>query len=412
MSQTLPFWLDPRPAARIDLPLSGALTDLARPGALTCEILGVEAARRHYDAWIDLTKRALEPNVFFEPAFALAAAQHFAIARKPRFLMVWRQKAGVRQLVGLSPVLLPRRGLPGRASLWRHDQSSSAVPLLDAAIAPAVFTAMLSAIAKEAQHVSALLIPRLPLHGAAAQVLRAAATGSGRELRLYDEHQRAVFTRESSDPEQAVAGLSAKKHKELRRQWRRLAEGAELRITSARTPAEVRQAAEEFLALEARGWKGRAGTALLGDPGLATFTRTALRALAAEGKCRIDLLLRAGVPIAAAVVLTSGGRAFYWKTAYDEAYAEFSTGVQLSIETTRLQIAESGVDLTDSGAIENHPMIDRLWRGRIDIGDALIAVEGKRSVSFDAVAAREAATRSLKSRAKKALHALKGGKWS
>ena len=415
MSLSLPFWLDGRAdtaAARAPAtPLAGELTDLSRPGAITAEIVPAETARQHIGAWLDLISRALEPNVFFEPAFVLCAAQHFAMARKPRFILVWQGRPGGR-LIGLAPVLLPRRGLPGRASLWRHEQSSSAVPLLDRAAAAAAFTAMLGALAREAPHVSALLMPRLASQGETAGVLRGVAARSGRELRFYDAHQRAVFIPQTRAADEAVAGLSAKKQKELRRQARRLAEGGALSLVSARTPADVRRAAEEFLALEALGWKGRSGTALLADPGYAAFTRATLRSLAAEGKCRIDLLMRGDTPAAAAVVLTSGGRSFYWKTAYDETLKDFSPGVQLSIETTRLQGADSGVEMTDSGAIENHPMIDHLWRGRIEIADALISVGAARSVGFGTVAAREAAGRSLKTGVKKALHRLKGGKWS
>ena len=64
-----------------------------------------------------------------------------------------------------------------------------------------------------------------------------------------------------------------------------------------------------------------------------------------------------------ALVLRSGDRAFYWKTAYDEAYAEYSPGVQLTLELSRAQQRDQRSSLTDSCAIEGHPMIDRLWTG-------------------------------------------------
>ena len=53
-------------------------------------------------------------------------------------------------------------------------------------------------------------------------------------------------------------------HKELRRCWRRLSETGAVLLTTATEPAAVAAAIEDFLTLEASGWKGRAGTAAAG----------------------------------------------------------------------------------------------------------------------------------------------------
>jgi hypothetical protein len=72
-----------------------------------------------------------------------------------------------------------------------------------------------------------------------------------------------------------------------------------------------------------------------------------------------------GAPVAAGLVLTTGGRAFYWKTAYDEAHADASPGVQLTLAHSRRLADAPGLTLADSCAVEDHPMIGRVW------GDAL-----------------------------------------
>ena len=211
-------------------------------------------------------------------------------------------------------------------------------------------------------------------------------------------------------PKGADLALSPKKAKELRRQWRRLAGEGDLRVTSATTPAQVRDALEAFLAIEARGWKGAKGTALLNDPGLTAFTRAALRGMALEGKCAIHLLARHGQPIAGAIVLAAHGRAFYWKTTFDEAYAAFSPGVLLSAEVSRLQLERGDVELTDSGAIENHPMIDHLWAERLEVADLMMEV--RPGGAFAALAARENLMRGLKRRAKAAVARVRAAKRS
>jgi hypothetical protein len=99
-----------------------------------------------------------------------------------------------------------------------------------------------------------------------------------------------------------------------------------------------------------------------------------LIAFSERGSARIARLDRGGRTIAAGVVLRAGSRAYYWKTAYDERLAEFSPGVQLTIEMSRSLGADAAIALTDSCAIPDHPMINRLWPGRLDLVDAAIAL--------------------------------------
>ncbi len=135
----------------------------------------------------------------------------------------------------------------------------------------------------------------------------------------------------------------------------------------------MRVATERFLDLEARGWKGAKGTALLQDSGLAAFARTMTRLMARQGKCRVDSLELDGRAVAMAIVLRSGDRAYFWKTAYDETLASRSPGKQLALALTERLAADPTVALTDSCAVQDHPMIDRLWPDRMVVGDVLIA---------------------------------------
>ena len=129
--------------------------------------------------------------------------------------------------------------------------------------------------------------------------------------------------------------LGAKKLKELRRQRHRLAEHGAVRFEVARTPEDVASAIETFLTLEASGWKGRRGTALVQDDGDASFVRRATVALAETRQCEIVSLRAGDTPVAAAIVLRHQDRAFYFKLGIDERFAKFSPGVQLTLDLTR-----------------------------------------------------------------------------
>ena len=67
--------------------------------------------------------------------------------------------------------------------------------------------------------------------------------------------------------------IGKKRHKEFKRLRRRLAEAGPVAFEIARSPGTVTAALQDFLALEAKGWKGAAGTALIQNPAAATFCR-------------------------------------------------------------------------------------------------------------------------------------------
>ncbi len=127
-----------------------------------------------------------------------------------------------------------------------------------------------------------------------------------------------------------------------------------------------------FLKLEASGWKGKRGTALIQDDGDAGFIRRATPALAETGQCEIVTLYAGDAPVAAGIVLRHQDRAFFFKLGIDERFAKFSPGVQLTLELTRHLCADPAIATADSTASADHPMINPIWRGRFAIGDVLI----------------------------------------
>ena len=106
--------------------------------------------------------------------------------------------------------------------------------------------------------------------------------------------------------------------------------------------------------------------------------------LAAEGRCRIDSLELDGQPIAMGVTIISGRTAALWKIAYDETQAAASPGVQFVLEYTRRQVEDDAIDVTDSCAIPDHPMIDRIWPERLAIADLFIATQASDAAAFKA----------------------------
>ncbi len=371
------------------------------PG-LSVEPLDPDAAAEHRDAWVDLMGRALESNAFLDPDFVLPAARHLGAVRRPIVVLVWAEGAGsARDLVAVCPVVAPPDPVRALASVWMHDLSTLGVPLLDRGRAGEALRALLRWAARGLPGARGLVIPSLPADGPTAALLREVAGEAGLAVAELDRWERAVLRRGSAAA--GLPALSPKGAKEVRRQGRRLAETGTVGSATAREGDALGDAVERFLSLEARGWKGDAGTALLASPGRTAFARAVTRRLGARALCRVDSLLLDGEPIAIALILRAGDTEFLWKIAYREDVARLSPGVQLVLRITEAQRGDGGAALTDSCAVPGHPMIDRLWRDRLALCD--LAVATRPGPGFRMAVAAERMGRRIRSTAKRAVQA-------
>jgi len=120
----------------------------------------------------------------------------------------------------------------------------------------------------------------------------------------------------------------------------------ELRFEDAAELATWLEAWEEFLALEAQGWKGEGQGAIAGDEKLAAFYRRVLEEAHRQGKLRLYLLRLDGRLIGANLVIVEGTTAYGWKTAYAPELAKYSPGNVLQRKVIQA-LAEEGVERLD-----------------------------------------------------------------
>jgi CelD/BcsL family acetyltransferase involved in cellulose biosynthesis len=351
--------------------------------------------------WQSLAARALEPNVFYEPAFALAAAPVFGGGVGAG--LVW-SRASPSRLLGFFPARIERRrygiALPVMVG-WTHPYGPLGTPLIDRDAGAAVPSAWLDHLASRPDLPRLLLMPYLPVTGPAARAFDAALARRDGSSIMLARHQRALLAPSGTREKYLDNALGGKKRKELRRQRKRLAEAGALESSVAREPGHVTAALSEFLALEAAGWKGRAGTAARADDRIRVFMENAVTGLARESKAQIDRLYAGAAPIAAIVTLRSASTAWCWKITYDEAFGRFSPGVQLLLEVTQGLLDDRSVACADSCATAGHPMIDHIWRERVGLADRLMRLGPQRPLAFAAACtlerARRAAIAGLKS---------------
>jgi CelD/BcsL family acetyltransferase involved in cellulose biosynthesis len=339
----------------------------AAPALLTRSIVELLPLSDICDVYRSLAGSTVADNVFLHPAFLLEAAEAFGGHVELLACLVPGGRA-----VAAMPVVSARIGrLAPALSFFVHDYAPLGAPLAAREVPDAVRRLVEGAV-EAAGPGCAVLFPHLPAGGAMAASIREAASAVGREAIRLDCHERAMLDRrvDGMDPRRS---LPQRRRKEYGRQMRRLHETAPVRVEIAAMPGDIARAFEEFLALEAAGWKGRRGTAMRDLPKIAAFARAAVTGLARDGACRILTLRAGGTAVAMLVVFVAGGTATTWKIAHDEAFARFSPGAQLMLEAPPLLFADPAVERIDSLAAPNHPMIDHLWRGRMPLETLVLA---------------------------------------
>lgn len=320
-------------------------------------------------ALANLVGRAAEPNPFLHPAF-LAAAATAPIPGPIVLLLAWHGAGrtpdallgawAFRQL--RSPMRLWSASIEARV----HDFAFLATPLVDATAVAPVIPAMLDAIRASG------LPNRISLslagdEGPVMDGLRAVLDERQTPMMVMATYRRALARRD--DP--AACTPSASSRKKLRQYRRRLAEQGEVATTRHTTPAEVTAALEEFLALEAAGWKGRAGTAVLNDAADTGFVRAAFPRMAETGDARIEVLRLDGKPAAIQILARAGRGFFTWKIAYDEALRDYSPGVLLVEDYTAALLADPSVAFLDSCSHDDTGFMASLWKDRQAIADVV-----------------------------------------
>jgi len=359
--------------------------------------------------WLALSDRSIEPNGYYLPPWELAVDAHVSGRTGASALLARSDAApdGASRLIGLMPVISMMRAynIPLPALVSAHPYGTLCTPPLDRDRAHDAATGLLRAARDAGAH--ALILRDVPLDGATMKTL-------GEVLRQDDLHPRVLqsqlracldATRDADDLLRDALG--PKKLKELRRQRHRLAEHGAVRFDVARTREEVAAALEIFLRLEASGWKGKRGTALIQHEGDAAFIRRAAPALAETGQCEIVTLFAGTTPVAAGLVLRHQHRAFFFKLGIDEDFAKASPGVQLTIDLTRHLCADPAIATADSTASADHPMINPIWRGRFAIGDVLIPLR-RNDPAVPLIHAAMMLRHGLRELARRAVHVIRG----
>jgi CelD/BcsL family acetyltransferase involved in cellulose biosynthesis len=267
------------------------------------------------DRWGPLDEAAVSPPQAFSWIRACAAS----FAEELAFVVVERDG----QLAAVAP-LVPKEGvleLVGARDLYE----------------PADFAycdeeALGSLAAELRRRKEQFVIPRIAATSPTVSALRRAFRARG-GLFVRPAGATPVVLLGEGDPEER---FSSRRRGDLRRARRRAEQvgGVVAEVTSP-AEKEVAELLQEFYVVEAAGWKGDRGTALVGDPDRRSFFDEYSRAAATEGSLRVATLRIGDETAAMQLAVEHGRRLWLLKIGYDERFARCSPGTLLLLETVR-----------------------------------------------------------------------------
>src|SRR3954454_12366126 len=271
-------------------------------------------------AWQALADRAAEPNPFLRPEFVLAARH-----AQPENIELFVVRSGPAWLACL-PVL--------RAPRWRHvvlptlgpwldPYALFGAPLLDGDDVAAAGDGLVGMFRRE-RRASAVVLDRVDPAGVATRALVAATARAGRPACVYYHYERAQLRRR---PENTYLAEAVSKSGRRRLRLKAKALGRELGSLKLVDRSDDPQAVEDFLSLEASGWKGEARTAIACRDDDTAFFRSMCSAMAAAGHLQLLALEGSGHTVAMQCNLVEPDYLYTFKTAYDETYRRLSPGV-------------------------------------------------------------------------------------
>ncbi|NTS32244.1 GNAT family N-acetyltransferase [Phyllobacterium sp. BT25] len=324
-----------------------------------------------------LTYRTVEPNIFFNPRF-LAPAMPRLDDRQVRLMVVRDENDAKSRLRFVMPYTIERPGFALSASIirgWATSFGPQGTPLIDRDDPIGVLNDFFDMIGRKHLKLPQILVlPDMLLNRPVAQLIRSVAMDRDLTIETVNQVERPFIESKLDGDDYLREAIGTRHAKEYRRLWRRLAEKGKLTSTVSRSEEDIRLKLEEFLALEASGWKGQRGSAMAVDRFRAAFAREAVNNLAGRDLARIHALELDGKTIAVLVVFVEAGEAWTWKTAYDESLGAYSPGVLLMIEMLKNHLDDPNIDRTDSCAIPDHPVASRLFRERELIGTLVIGL--------------------------------------
>jgi len=281
------------------------------------------------ERWRHLAQRALEPNPYAEPDFFLVSSRHFQ-GYADATLVVVEEGSEFRAVLPVATTG-KRRSLPRRVAETRSTPTSvfgMGTPLIDATKPEESTEGLVEALgvaSKDARWPGIVSVERLRTEGPVFDLLRNECAQRGRPFLVRDSWDYGAVTRvgEWANP------IQGKRRREIERRLRQLASETGEEVTMVDRSQDP-SAFEDFLKMEATGWKGGPGGkafALRHDT-VEWFKEWSQR-WGESGRMYALTLCVGDKPVAMQYCVRAGEGIFVFRIGNDDAYSRHGTGTAL-----------------------------------------------------------------------------------
>jgi SAM-dependent methyltransferase/CelD/BcsL family acetyltransferase involved in cellulose biosynthesis len=323
--------------------------------------------------WRDLADRAVEPNPLGEPDCVIPAARYQSFGDEIS-LLVAEEGDSFQACVPLRPT--------NRWYNIRYPIAANKVrratyvgtPLVDPASGTEAVATMLTTLGDERRTLGCRLLglDSLRAGGPVAHYLDAAAAELNLAVHVQEDFERAFWVRR---PEPTYFDdLKASRRQSIRRRRRRLTKEfgiAPVLVDRSTDPCAI----DDFVALEAAGYKTVNGVALATVPGEPEYFASMCKRFGESKRLQVIALECGDRTLAMQVSLRGGDGLFALKVAYNEDYRVFGPGALLHVES--FDHIHHATDATwfDSCASADNTFLFDLYPDRTRIITALFSLD-------------------------------------
>ena len=268
------------------------------------------------EAWRDLAKRSIEPNPFYEADFLVPASRHLRHG-KGVALLVAEEAGRLHACLPVHPIkMLGIFSLPVITS-WQNLYGGLGTPLVAPEHGVEAVKALLTALRNTGLWPRVVILEHIGDDGPIASYIRRSADELGLTVNAYRSVERGVFPCQDEN-----INVQPKKQ---RQQWSRLCR----ELGDPSVVDRAKDGSTDFLAMEASGWKGTAGTALACRAGDAAFYQEVVDRFGASGRLHLYSLEVGDNKLAMSTNLIASDTLYAWKIAYSECFARHGPGALL-----------------------------------------------------------------------------------
>jgi len=335
------------------------------------------------EQWTALASNAVEPNIFLEPFQVLPALDAFGSGKELSFLCVFGPDTGNtdrERLVGFV-VFERRRSFRGWPvdilCVWQNPHLFLSTPLIHKNAPREVWKAIFEWCRSSPRGATLLEFPSLLAEGPSYEALVDALWEEALLSHSVEHYTRALLLVSDQDAQRSrMEQLSGSRRSQMRRKLKRLGELGRVEFKVLQADGDVGRWVSDLLELEARGWKGKEGTAMLCRSEDASYFRAICQSAFAAGRLHMPALFLNDRPIAMKCNFLCNNGVFWLKVAYDEELGKFSPGMLLEAENVEDVSRMRGIQWMDSCTAPKS-YCDELWGDRRSIQHLLIET-GKR----------------------------------